>query len=106
MQRFLYVIKKRLWGLLMLFYLQKNSLNGEVIVAFSDTLFRGEFKGSFEDNDGFIWVKEVENPNAFWVVKLNDNNHITDFVEKPTTPVSNLAIIGIYYFKDGENLKN
>ena len=31
---------------------------------------------------------------------------LTDFVEKPETFVSDLAIIGIYYFKDGNNLKN
>ena len=39
------------------------------------------------------------------VVKTNENNIITDFVEKPTEFVSDLAIIGIYYFKDGEYLK-
>jgi glucose-1-phosphate thymidylyltransferase len=39
------------------------------------------------------------------VVKLDSQNRITDFVEKPETFVSDLAIIGIYYFQDGENLK-
>ena len=39
-------------------------------------------------------------------MKLNDENTITDFVEKPDTFVSNLAIIGIYYFNDGEYLKS
>ena len=36
---------------------------------------------------------------------MNAENIITDFVEKPVQFVSDLAIIGIYYFKDGENLK-
>jgi glucose-1-phosphate thymidylyltransferase len=48
--------------------------------------------------DAIIWVKEVENPSQFGVVKLNNEGIITDFIEKPQTPVSNLAIIGIYYF--------
>jgi glucose-1-phosphate thymidylyltransferase len=41
----------------------------------------------------------------FGVVKVNENNVITDFVEKPQSFVSDLAIIGIYYFKDGDYLK-
>ena len=41
----------------------------------------------------------------FGVVKLDDEGVITDFVEKPQTFVSDLAIIGIYYFRDGENLR-
>lgn len=81
-----------------------ESLKGNVIVAFADTLFRADFKLD-ANADGVIWVKQVEDPSAFGVVKYNDDNVITDFVEKPTEFVSDLAIIGIYYFKDGENLK-
>ena len=82
----------------------KESLNGPVIVAFADTLFRTDFKIDSE-KDGVIWVNKVEDPKAFGVVKVNDDNVITDFVEKPQEFVSDLAIIGIYYFKDGEALK-
>lgn len=79
------------------------SLTGEVIVAFADTLFKAEFDLD-KSADGTIWVHKVENPSQFGVVKINDNNAITDFVEKPSEFVSDLAIIGIYYFKDGDNL--
>ncbi|MDG2370556.1 MAG: sugar phosphate nucleotidyltransferase, partial [Flavobacteriales bacterium] len=81
----------------------KESLTGNVVVAFADTLFKADFT---LDNsaDGIIWVKQIENPSAFGVVKLNDSNEITDFIEKPETFVSDLAIIGIYYFSDGEKL--
>jgi glucose-1-phosphate thymidylyltransferase len=82
-----------------------NSLKGNVIVAFADTLFRADFKLD-TTQDGIVWVKQVSNPEAFGVVKYDTNNVITDFIEKPETFVSDLAIIGIYYFKDGENLKN
>lgn len=80
-------------------------LKGNVIVAFADTLFRADFKLN-NDFDGTIWVKQVEDPSAFGVVKVNSENVITDFVEKPKEFVSDMAIIGIYYFKDGEFLKN
>lgn len=85
-------------------YCAKNQLEGEVIVAFADTLFRADFDLD-RSKDGTIWVKEVEDPRAFGVVKLNDEGLIDDFVEKPQNPESNLAIIGIYYFKSGERLR-
>ena len=83
----------------------KDSLDGNVIVAFADTLFNANFKLDTE-KDSIIWVQKVADPSAFGVVKLGNNNIITDFIEKPKQFVSDLAIIGIYYFKDGENLKN
>jgi len=83
----------------------KELLDGKIIVAFADTLFRADFKLS-EENDGTIWVQKVEDPKAFGVVKINSDNVITDFIEKPQEFVSDLAIIGIYYFKDGANLRS
>lgn len=80
------------------------SLAGNVIVAFADTLFRANFTFNPKE-DGIVWTQKVEDPSAFGVVKLDQNNHITDFVEKPQNFVSNLAIVGIYYFNSGEKLR-
>lgn len=82
----------------------EDSLDGNLIVAFADTLFRADFKLD-KEKDGVIYVNQIEDPSAFGVVKMDENNVITDFVEKPETFVSDLAIIGIYYFKDGAWLK-
>jgi glucose-1-phosphate thymidylyltransferase len=80
------------------------SLEGNCIVAFADTLFRASF--SFDpDSEALIWVQKVEDPSAFGVVKVNEEGLITDFVEKPQEFVSDMAIVGIYYFKDGANLR-
>ncbi|MCC6655156.1 MAG: nucleotidyltransferase, partial [Flavobacteriales bacterium] len=54
---------------------------------------------------GVIWVNKVEDPRPFGVVKLDNLGIITEFVEKPQQFVSDLAIIGIYYFADGEYLR-
>ncbi|MEX0812508.1 MAG: sugar phosphate nucleotidyltransferase [Chitinophagales bacterium] len=81
-----------------------KSLEGNIIVAFADTLFRADFKLD-KEKDGVIYVKQIDDPSAFGIVKLDENNHITDFVEKPETFITDLAIIGIYYFKDGNWLK-
>lgn len=80
-------------------------MEGNIIIAFADTLFRADFTLD-TNHDGIIWVQKVDEPSAFGVVKLNEKNEIIDFVEKPDTFISDLAIIGIYYFKDGAYLKN
>jgi glucose-1-phosphate thymidylyltransferase len=79
-------------------------LKGPVVVAFADTLFKADFTLD-DDADGNIWVKQIDDPSAFGVVKLDDAGYITDFVEKPETFVSDLAMIGIYYFKEAKKLK-
>ena len=82
----------------------KDSLEGPCVVAFADTLFKADFTLD-ADADGAIWVKQVDEPSAYGVVKVNEG-FITDFVEIPDEFISDLAIIGIYYFKNGEILKN
>jgi len=83
----------------------QDSLEGNCVVAFADTLFKADFILD-STKDGIIWVSQIDDPSAFGVVKHNKENIITDFIEKPETFVSDLAIIGIYYFSDGEYLKN
>ena len=83
----------------------EQALEGEVLVAFADTLVRADFELD-EAKDGVLWVKQIDDPSSFGVIALDENNTITDYVEKPTTFVSDLAMIGIYFFKDGANLKS
>lgn len=83
----------------------KESLNGPAVVAYADTLFKADFTLD-KDADAVMWVKQVDNPSAFGVVQLNDDKHIVDLVEKPEEFVSDLAVIGIYYFKDVALLKS
>jgi glucose-1-phosphate thymidylyltransferase len=82
----------------------KDSLSGPAVIAYADTLIRANFK--LDPNaDAVIWVKQVDKPEAFGVVKLNDRKEIVELVEKPKDFVSDLAVIGIYYFKDVGVLK-
>lgn len=83
----------------------KDSLSGPAVIAYADTLIRADFDLD-KEADSVIWVKQVDQPEAFGVVKLNANNEIVELVEKPATFVSDLAVIGIYYFKDIAVLKN
>jgi len=80
-----------------------DSLEGEVIIVFADTLFDTAEAVSVEGADSVIWLKEVEDPSRFGVA-VHEGDVIKGFVEKPSEPISNLAIIGVYYFKEGREL--
>ena len=83
----------------------KDSLDGPAVIAYADTLIRADFDLD-TSADSVIWVKQVDQPEAFGVVNLNPNGEIIELVEKPKEFVSDLAVIGIYYFKDVAVLKN
>ncbi|WP_421823912.1 sugar phosphate nucleotidyltransferase [Flagellimonas oceanensis] len=83
----------------------KESLSGPAVIAYADTLIRADFDLD-KSADSVIWVKQVERPEAYGVVQLNDDKEIIELVEKPQEYVSDLAVIGIYYFKDVGVLKN
>lgn len=80
-----------------------DHLNGDVIIVFADTIFDTSETVSVEGADSVIWLKEVDDPSRFGVA-VHEGETITDFVEKPTEPISNLAIIGVYYFREGQKL--
>lgn len=83
----------------------KESLSGPAVIAYADTLIRADFNLDPEA-DAVIWVKQVDKPEAYGVVKLNKNKEIVELVEKPEQFVSDLAVIGIYYFKEVSALKD
>jgi len=82
----------------------QESLSGPAVIAYADTLIRADFSLD-RSADSVIWVKQVERPEAYGVVKLNPQGDIVELVEKPEKFVSDLAVIGIYYFKDVGVLK-
>ena len=82
----------------------EDLLNGETVVAFADTLFRADFTLNPEA-DGHLFVKRIDDPRQFGVVVLDADGVIREYAEKPENPVSDLAMIGIYHFKDGAGLR-
>jgi glucose-1-phosphate thymidylyltransferase len=80
------------------------SLSGKAVVAYADTLIRADFDLD-PAADAVIWTKQVERPEAYGVVKLNEKEEIVELVEKPEQFVSDQAVIGIYYFKEIADLK-
>ena len=81
-------------------YCARKILKGPTLIVFADTLFDTSLV--FPDlSDGCVFVQEVVDPSSYGVVMVGKNGQITDFVEKPSKNISNLAMVGIYYFKEG-----
>jgi len=86
-------------------YMARESLQGPVLVAYADTLFSTDFKVDPAE-EAYIWVKKISNPEQFGVVVCDEQGYIQRFAEKSKTFVSDMAIIGIYYFREGELLRD
>ena len=85
-------------------FLARPHVDGDVLIIFNDTLFDADLTHlTTTAADGIIWVREVEDPRRFGLV-VTQGDRITRLVEKPEMPPSNLAMIGMYYVKDGPAL--
>ena len=77
----------------------QEHLQGDGVIVFADTLFDMEPGVDLEGADVVAWVKEVEDPSRFGVA-VREGETVVRLVEKPDEPISNEALIGIYYVKD------
>lgn len=86
-------------------YAAEEYLDGDGIVVFADTVFDMEPGVELEGADVVAWVKHVDDPSRFGVA-VRENEKIVSLVEKPSEPISNEALIGIYYVRDLAALKD
>ena len=100
-----YVVQGEMKGQSHALYLARQYLTGPMVMIFSDTLIDTDF--SFLDREkshGVAWVKAVPDPRRFGVAEVNQDGWIKRLIEKPQTVENDLAVVGCYYFKSGENL--
>jgi glucose-1-phosphate thymidylyltransferase len=82
-------------------HLAQPYVDQPVFIIFVDTIFDADLSVvNRTDADGIIWVKTVEDYQRFGVVVSDDAGNMTKIVEKPSTPVSKRANIGLYYIKN------
>lgn len=97
-----FVVQDELKGQSHAIWLAREGLAGPTLIAFVDTLVEADF--SSLDAEGAIWAKRVEDPRRFGVVEYDEQGMVRRLVEKPQQPVSDLAVVGFYYFPEGSGL--
>jgi glucose-1-phosphate thymidylyltransferase len=81
--------------------LARDYVDAPVLIIFVDTIFDADLSiVNRTDADGIIWTKEVEDYQRFGVVVTDDDGNMTKIVEKPKTPISKRANIGLYYISN------
>ncbi len=100
-----YVEQKELNGQAPAILLARDIVEGPTLIVFVDTLADANISSlSTEPGDGVIYVKEVDDPRRFGVVRLGNQGMISRFVEKPSDLSNRLAVIGMYYVKQVQDL--
>jgi glucose-1-phosphate thymidylyltransferase len=99
-----YVEQTELLGQAHAIYLAREYMQGPGLIIFVDTIFDAELDDLESlDQDGVLFVKEVDDPRRFGVIVVEDGR-ITRLIEKPETMENKLAVIGVYYVRDSAAL--
>ncbi len=100
-----YVEQRELKGQAHALWLARDYLAGPLFIVFVDTIFDGDLSIVHRtDADGVAFVKEVEDPRRFGIAMTDETGRIVRFVEKPDTMEHRLALIGLYWLREGRDL--
>ena len=101
-----FVEQKQTLGLGHAIWTGKNTYkDGEaLLIILGDTIFDVDLADAINGVTSSVGVKKIEDTKRFGVVLLDDDKFISKFVEKPTEPISNLAIVGLYYIVNSNSL--
>ncbi|MDP9373945.1 MAG: sugar phosphate nucleotidyltransferase, partial [Chloroflexota bacterium] len=99
-----FVVQPEMRGQAHAIALTRGLVDGPSLIMFADTIFEADFSPLHglrdEGADGAIYVKEIADPRRFGIAVIDAEGYATQLVEKPENPVSNLALVGIYYFAE------
>jgi glucose-1-phosphate thymidylyltransferase len=99
-----FVEQKELLGQAHAIWLARDYMHGPVLIVFVDTIFETDLTALHrEEADGVLYVKEVDDPRRFGVA-IVENGRITRLVEKPASFEHRLAVIGVYWVREGADL--
>ena len=86
-------------------YRTREFVSDDAIMIFPDALFEADFSRLADiDADGVAYTYYVEDPSAYGVALTDETGRMTKIVEKPQEPISHEAVIGIYYFRQWQQL--
>ena len=96
---FKYVLQEKRLGLGHAIYLGAKGLEGPTLVLLGDTIVDVDYESFCQADANILAVKEVAEPKRFGIVEVKGDD-VVGLVEKPKSPKSNLAMVGLYYFQD------
>lgn len=100
-----FVEQKDMLGLGHAIYQGKDTFNDEpILIILGDTIFDVDLHSAVIPGKSMLGVKEVEDPRRFGVVLKDKSGNVIKLIEKPDTPISNLAIVGLYYIDNSKLL--
>ncbi len=100
-----FVVQDEMKGQSHAIYLAKEHINGPMIMVFADTLIETDLGFLEEEKSDIVaWVKPVRDPRRFGVAEVGKDDLVTRLIEKPKAMDNNLALVGFYYFKKGQDL--
>jgi glucose-1-phosphate thymidylyltransferase len=102
--RVTYIEQEARLGLGHAIHLSKQYVGEEpVLIMLGDSIFKGDLQRPLDLGGNHIGVKSVPDPHRFGIVELKDSK-IVNLVEKPDSPKSNLAVVGVYFIEDSAAL--
>ncbi len=101
-----FVPQSKLLGLGYAVHLALEQVTNEpTMIILGDTIVECDFHQVIEKGNNVLGVREVDDPHRFGIAEIKDG-FVAGLEEKPENPKSNLALIGLYYFKDSAFLKD
>ena len=101
---FQYVVQELPNGLAQAFVLGADFIGQDnVALVLGDNIFHGEglealMKDNTNPEGGVVYAYHVNDPERYGVVEFDDNKLALSIEEKPTTPKSNYAVPGLYFY--------
>jgi glucose-1-phosphate thymidylyltransferase len=100
-----YIEQREMLGQSHAIWLARQHLAGPMLMVFVDTLIEADLASLGQETAGAVaYVKAVPDPRRFGVAEVGKNGRVTRLVEKPADVSNNLAVVGLYYFRESAEL--
>jgi len=76
----------------------------DILIVLGDTIVDYDLKSLLSQSVSQVGVKKVDDPRSFGVAEMKNDGTLVHVVEKPNIPMSNMALVGIYFIKNSNHL--